>query len=47
MFTALLKNLETFLGSFLAFIVAGLILGSGMGVGFLLFDLLTALIKLQ
>lgn len=45
MFTALLKNLEIFLGSFLALIVVALIFVSGTGVGFLLFNLLTTLIK--
>lgn len=44
-FTALLKNLEFFLGKFWAFIVFFLVGGSGMGVGYFLADLLAALIK--
>jgi hypothetical protein len=44
-FTALLKDLEFFLGKFWAFIVFFLVGGSGMGVGYFLANLLTAFIK--
>jgi len=44
-FTALLKELEVFLGKFWAFIVFFLVGCSGMGVGYFLASLLTALIK--